>query len=56
MDKPPVLELPPHVQRRYKRRSTASHVDEKLEEQEMLLLKAGIKPQWLQIHRIINMR
>lgn len=56
MDKEPHTELAHHIQRRYKRRSTASHVDEKLEEQEMTLLKAGVKPTWLQIHRIINKR
>jgi hypothetical protein len=56
MDKEPHAELAHHIQRRYKRRSTASHVDEKLEEQEMSLLKAGVKPTWLQIHRIINKR
>lgn len=56
MDKEPHAELAHHIQRRYKRRSTASHVDEKLEEQEMTLLKAGVKPTWLQIHRIINKR
>ena len=54
MDTPPKLELPPHVQRRHKRRSTASFCDEKMEDQEIMLLKAGIRPQWLQIHRIIN--
>ena len=56
MDKEPHAELAHHIQRRYKRRSTASHVDEKLDEQEMTLLKAGVKPTWLQIHRIINKR
>ena len=56
MSVPPKKELAPHVQRRHKRRSTASHFDEKLEEQEMTLLKAGILPEWLQIDRIINKR
>jgi len=56
MDIAPLMELPPHVERRHKRRSTASHHDEKMEEKELMLLKAGIKPAWLQIHRIINKR
>lgn len=56
MDTPPTLELPPHVQRRHKRRSTASHLDSQMEEQEMMVLRAGIRPQWLQIHRIVNKR
>lgn len=56
MDVPPKLELPPHVQRRHKRRSTASHCDERMEDQEIMLIKAGVRPQWLQIHRIINKR
>ena len=54
MDTPPTMELPPHVQRRHKRRSTASYYDEKMEDQEITLLKAGVRPQWLQIHRVIN--
>lgn len=56
MEVPPKSELPPHVQRRHKRRSTASHFDEKLEEQETTLLKAGVNPDWLQIQRVINKR
>lgn len=56
MEKEPHSDLAHHIQRRYKRRSTASHVDEKLEEQEMTLLKAGVKQTWLQIHRVINKR
>ncbi len=56
MDVAPKMELPPHVQRRHKRRSATSLADEKMEEQEIQLLKAGIRPQWLQIHRIINKR
>ena len=54
MDTPPKMELPPHVQRRHKRRSTASFCDEKMEDLEITLLKAGVRPQWLQIHRIVN--
>ena len=56
MDIAPLMELPPHVERRHKRRSTASHYDVKMEEKELMLLKAGIKPLWLQIHRVINKR
>ncbi len=56
MDVAPQMELPPHVQRRHKRRSTASHLDEKLEETELMLLNAGVRPAWLQIHRVINKR
>ena len=56
MEAPPILELAPHVQHRRKRRSTASLGDERLEETELMLLQAGIRPQWLQIHRILNKR
>ena len=56
MDIAPKMELPPHVQRRHKRHSTTSLADEKMEEQEMTLLKAGVNPKCLQIHRIINKR
>ena len=59
MDAPPLLELPPHVERRHKRRSTASHCDEKhreMEEKELMLIRSGIRPTWLQIHRVVNKR
>lgn len=56
MDIPPLLQLPMHVERRRKRRSTASHGDERWEDAERVLLEAGIRPQWLQIHRIIGKR
>jgi len=56
MDVAPKMELPPHVQRRHKRRSATSLADEKMEEQEIQLLKAGVRPQWLQVHRVINKR
>lgn len=56
MEHPPNTDLPPHVQRRHKRRSTASHIDERMEEQEMTLLRAGVHPDWLQIQRVINKR
>lgn len=50
----PPMELPAHLERRRRRRS--SFYDEKTEEREMMLLRAGVKPQWLQIHRVINHR
>ena len=56
MEEPPRLQLPLHVERRRKRRSTASHGDERWEEAERLLLEAGVRSQWLQIHRVINKR
>lgn len=52
MDTPPVLEIPAHLERRRRRRS--SYYDEKTEEKELMLLKAGVRPEWLLIHRIIN--
>lgn len=52
MDTPPPLELPAHLMRRRRRRS--SYYDEKTEEKELVLLKAGVRPEWLMIQRIIN--
>ena len=46
----------PVVPRRHKRRSTASHFDEKMEELEATLLKAGVQADWLEIQRVINKR
>ena len=54
MDIVPILELPPHQERRRRRRS--SFYDEKMEEKELMLLKAGVRPEWLQVHRIINLK
>lgn len=56
METPPPIDLPAHLERKFRKRSVASHQDEKVDEREVMLLKAGIKPQWLQIHRIINKR
>ena len=56
METPPPNELPPHVRHRHKRRSTASQLDEKMEEQEMCLLRAGIRPSSLLIQRVISKR
>lgn len=53
MDTAPPMELPAHLQRRRRRRSSAHH-DERLEEKEIELLRAGVRPQWLVIHRILN--
>ena len=50
----PPMELPAHLERRRRRRS--SFYDEKTEEKEMMLLRVGVKPQWLLIHRVINHR
>ena len=52
MEVEPILELPPHQERRRRRRS--SFYDEKMEEMELMLLKLGVRPEWLQVHRIIN--
>ncbi|XP_019855875.1 PREDICTED: chromodomain-helicase-DNA-binding protein 5-like isoform X1 [Amphimedon queenslandica] len=52
METPPPLELPAHLERRRRRRS--SHYDEKMEEKELVLLKAGVHPEWLIIQRVIN--
>ena len=52
METPPVLELPAHLERKRRRRS--SFYDEKTEEKELMLLKAGVRPEWLQVSRIIN--
>ena len=40
--------------RRHKRRSTTSFMDEATEAQEAMLLQAGIRPEWLIVHRIID--
>ncbi|XP_065889551.1 chromodomain-helicase-DNA-binding protein 4-like isoform X2 [Dysidea avara] len=42
--------------RRHKRRSTTSFMDEATEAQEAMLLQAGIRPEWLVVHRIIDRR
>lgn len=42
--------------RRHKRRSTTSFMDEATEAQEAMLLAAGIRPEWLVVHRIIDRR
>ncbi|CAI8044830.1 Chromodomain-helicase-DNA-binding protein 5, partial [Geodia barretti] len=56
METPPPSNLPPHVRHRHKRRSTTSHPDEKMEEQELTLLRAGVRPSSLLIQRVINKR
>lgn len=52
MEVPPLLELPAHLERRRRRRS--SYYDEKTEEKELMLLKAGVRPEWLIVQRIID--
>ena len=49
------MELPAHLQRRRRRRSSAHH-DERLDEKELMLLRAGVRPEWLLIHRVVNAR
>ena len=56
MEVPPPNDLPPHVRHRHMRRSTTSHMDEKMEEQEMMLLKVGVRPTSLLIQRAISKR
>ena len=56
METPPPGDLPPHVRHSHKRRSTTSHLDEKMEEQELTLLQAGVRPTALLIQRVINKR
>ena len=52
MESPPPLELPAHLERRKRRRS--SYYNEKMEEKELVLLKAGVHPEWLIIQRVIS--
>ena len=55
MDNPPP-QSSPHKHKRIRKRSTSVVNEDKMDRLETSLLAAGVKPEWLKVHRIISKR
>lgn len=55
MDNPPP-QSSPHKHKRIRKRSTSVVNEDKMDKLETSLLAAGVKPEWLKVHRIISKR